>query len=55
MRSAVDPEKLLSDNALINVQKIGEKYYALAETPYLIEVDPKTLEAKDTVSNFILV
>ena len=50
LRSACDPEKMLSDNALISVTNIGDRYYALCETPYMVEINPDTLETLDIVS-----
>ncbi|CAL4066754.1 unnamed protein product, partial [Meganyctiphanes norvegica] len=42
--SAMDPEKLMSDNALVSVVEIGGNYYALPETPFMLKIDPVTLK-----------
>ncbi|MEY4595571.1 MAG: hypothetical protein RIQ47_1981 [Bacteroidota bacterium] len=34
----------MTDNAKVNVAKIGERFMALGETPMMIEFDPETLE-----------
>jgi beta,beta-carotene 9',10'-dioxygenase len=43
-------EGQVSDNAHINVAKVGERYLALAEMPYPVEFDPDTLQTYGTVS-----
>lgn len=37
----------VTDNALVNVMPIGDEVYALTETPYMLRVDPDTLETLD--------
>lgn len=34
----------ITDNALVNVAKLGERYYAMTEAPLSVEFDPATLE-----------
>ena len=47
----MDPEKMFSDNALVTVADFGGRYYAMCETPFLLEVNPDTLEIKERVSS----
>ncbi|CAL4124699.1 unnamed protein product [Meganyctiphanes norvegica] len=47
---AMDPEKMFSDNALVNVVEMGGKYYALAETPFMFQICPSTLKVLDRVN-----
>lgn len=49
MRQLTDTEKLVSDNASVNVVTIGGRLYAMGETPYQHEVDPDTMEIKNKV------
>lgn len=49
---AMDPEKMFSDNALISVAGIGDQYYAMCETPFMLQVNPETLETQERVSIF---
>lgn len=46
----MDPEKMFSDNALVTVADFGGRYFAMCETPFLLEINPDTLEVKDRVS-----
>lgn len=47
---AMDPEKMFSDNALVTVADFGGRYFAMCETPFLLEINPDTLEVKDRVN-----
>jgi beta,beta-carotene 9',10'-dioxygenase len=39
-----NPEAQLSDNASVNVTRLGDQYLALTETPLPVAFDPRTLE-----------
>lgn len=45
----MDPEKMFSDNALVTVADFGGRYFAMCETPFVLEVNPDTLEIKERV------
>lgn len=47
---AMDPEKMFSDNALVTVADFGGRYFAMCETPFVLEINPDTLEIKERVS-----
>jgi beta,beta-carotene 9',10'-dioxygenase len=38
------PESTLSDNANVNVARLGERFVAMTETPLPVQFDPETLE-----------
>jgi carotenoid cleavage dioxygenase-like enzyme len=38
------PESALSDNANVNVARLGERFVAMTETPLPVQFDPETLE-----------
>ena len=42
--SLANLEELMSDNSMISVYPLGEKYYAFYESPFLTCLDPDTLE-----------
>lgn len=45
----MDPEKMFSDNALVTVADFGGRYFAMCETPFMLEVNLDTLEIKERV------
>ncbi|KAH7977796.1 hypothetical protein HPB49_003592 [Dermacentor silvarum] len=47
----------LSDNAMVNVIRLGDEVYAMTETPDMIRVDPETLETleKKSLSKMVAV
>lgn len=47
---AMDPEKMFSDNALVSVIGIGSKHYAMCETPFMIQINPDTLESEERIN-----
>lgn len=47
---AMDPEKMFSDNALVTVADFGGRYFAMCETPFVLEVNPDTLEIKERIN-----
>ncbi|KAG0726478.1 Carotenoid isomerooxygenase [Chionoecetes opilio] len=48
---AMDPEKMFSDNALVTVADFGGgRYFAMCETPFVLEINPDTLEIKERVN-----
>ncbi|XP_076060590.1 carotenoid isomerooxygenase-like [Oratosquilla oratoria] len=50
LMNAMDPEKTFSDNALVSVVGMGNKFFALSETPFMIEIDPHSLETLSRVN-----
>lgn len=48
---AMDPEKMFSDNALVTVADFGGRYFAMCETPFMLEVNLDTLEIKERVGS----
>ncbi|KAK7074836.1 Beta,beta-carotene 15,15'-monooxygenase [Halocaridina rubra] len=47
---AMDPEKMFSDNPLVSVVEIGGKHYAMCETPFMIQINPNTLETEERIN-----
>lgn len=47
---AMDPEKMFSDNALVTVADFGGRYFAMCETPFMLEINLDTLEIKERVN-----
>lgn len=47
----MDPEKMFSDNALVAVADFGGRYFAMCETPFMLEVNLDTLEIKERVGS----
>ncbi|XP_064111870.1 carotenoid isomerooxygenase-like isoform X1 [Macrobrachium nipponense] len=47
---AMDPEKMFSDNALVSVCEVGDSYYAMCETPFMVQINPNTLETEDRIN-----
>ena len=46
MRGASD---VMSDNALISINAIGEDYYCCYESPFIIELDTESLKTKNNI------
>lgn len=47
---AMDPEKMFSDNALVSVIGIGERHFAMCETPFMLQINPDSLETEERVN-----
>jgi carotenoid cleavage dioxygenase-like enzyme len=45
VQSMFDPSGALTDNANVNIARLGERFVAMTETPIPVQFDPKTLEA----------
>lgn len=45
VQSIFSPEDSLSDNANVNIGRLGERFVAMTETPLPVEFDPRTLAA----------
>jgi carotenoid cleavage dioxygenase-like enzyme len=45
VQTLFSPESSLSDNANVNVAKLGERFVAMTETPLPVQFDPHTLQA----------
>jgi beta,beta-carotene 9',10'-dioxygenase len=44
VQTLLAPESTLSDNANVNVARLGERFVAMTETPLPVQFDPETLE-----------
>ncbi|HTC71362.1 MAG TPA: carotenoid oxygenase family protein [Solirubrobacteraceae bacterium] len=47
VQSLFSPGSELSDNANVNVARLGERFVAMTETPLPVQFDPQTLEAAE--------
>ncbi len=47
VQTMFSPERSISDNANVNVGRLGERFIAMTETPLPVEFDPQTLEAAE--------
>jgi carotenoid cleavage dioxygenase-like enzyme len=47
VQSLFSPGSQLSDNANVNIARLGERFVAMTETPLPVQFDPQTLEAAD--------
>jgi beta,beta-carotene 9',10'-dioxygenase len=47
VQTLFSPERVLPDNANINITRLGERFIAMTETPLPVQFDPETLHAAD--------
>jgi beta,beta-carotene 9',10'-dioxygenase len=45
VQTLFSPDSVLSDNANVNIAKLGERFVAMTETPLPVQFDPNTLES----------
>jgi beta,beta-carotene 9',10'-dioxygenase len=45
VQTLFSPESVLSDNANVNIARLGERFVAMTETPLPVQFDPNTLES----------